>query len=287
MKKVWVSIVASLASLILIGAVVFVGVWGSINYARVQEMMSGTNIYTKEDLEKAAQDAYNTALANKAEYLALINNYRDAMEVLRAEKEQAQGDNAALQAVNDKLVKACEEYKTVIETLSNDELAVVSFECDGILYNIDVLPKGQKLSAIIAQVMVPAKPNYDFVGWSTDGTDIVDDSLMINENTTLIAVFEIHKFTVKFGSNVVYETTVDAGGYLTADDIQALREKLGYTDAKYVFGFRDATLNRGVGDDEAMLKYQITGDTIFTYVVTEHTGDTSGEILPVDPELGH
>ncbi len=220
-KKLWVSLAASLISLIMIGGVVFAAVWGCTNYARVQEMMSGTNIYTKEDLEKAAQDAYNTALANKAEYLALINNYRDAMEVLRAEKEQAQGDNAALQAVNDKLVQTCAEYKAVIETLSNDELAVVSFECDGILHDIKVLPKGTKLDTVISQIETPTKDGYGFVGWSLNGTDIVDPvTVTIDAIIVLSAVFK-QTYTVSF-KNCRTDDVVDCesqqvidGGYAT------------------------------------------------------------------------
>ncbi|MCM1404724.1 MAG: InlB B-repeat-containing protein [Prevotella sp.] len=226
-KKLWISLVASLISLVMIGGVVFAIVWGRTNYARVQEMMSGTNIYNKQDLDDAYQDGYETALSNQKEYIILINNYRDTIEALRvelqAEKEQAENDQAALQAVNDKLVKACAEYKTVIETLSNDELAVLSFECDGILHDIKVLPKGTKLDSVTSQIETPTKDGYRFVGWSLNGIDVIDPATVTIDSTTVcIAVFK-QAFTVSFkncGKGISgiedYETQqVIEGGYPT------------------------------------------------------------------------
>ncbi|MBR4003524.1 MAG: hypothetical protein IKI95_05670, partial [Clostridia bacterium] len=55
----------------------FVLVWGITNFNKVQEGLSGTGLYTQEDLNKAYEDGYDKALTDKAEYEELINSYRD------------------------------------------------------------------------------------------------------------------------------------------------------------------------------------------------------------------
>ena len=61
-------------SLVFVCAFAFVLTWAIINFNKVKEGMSGTQIYTNEDLDKAYNDGYNTALENKDEYDALINS---------------------------------------------------------------------------------------------------------------------------------------------------------------------------------------------------------------------
>ena len=69
-------------SILFVGAFTFVLCWGIINFNKVKESMSGTAIYTQEDVNNAYQDGYDTALTDKAEYEELINSYRDTITTL-------------------------------------------------------------------------------------------------------------------------------------------------------------------------------------------------------------
>ena len=69
-------------SLVFVCAFAFVLSWGIINFNKVKEGMSGTQIYTNEDLEKSYEDGYNTALKDKQEYDELISSYRDTITTL-------------------------------------------------------------------------------------------------------------------------------------------------------------------------------------------------------------
>lgn len=59
----------------------FIGVlcWGVINFNKVKDSMSGSQLYNSEDLHKSYQDGYDTALKDKEEYEVLINSYRDTI----------------------------------------------------------------------------------------------------------------------------------------------------------------------------------------------------------------
>ena len=54
-------------SILFIGAFAFVLSWGIINFNKVKDGMSGTGVYTKEDLDSAYSDGYKTALSDKKE----------------------------------------------------------------------------------------------------------------------------------------------------------------------------------------------------------------------------
>lgn len=64
-------------SIVFISAFAFVLTWGIINFNKVKQGMSGTELYTQEDLNNAYEDGYGTALQDKDEYDKLISGYRD------------------------------------------------------------------------------------------------------------------------------------------------------------------------------------------------------------------
>lgn len=66
-------------SIIFVVAFAFVLSWGIINFNKVKEGLSGTELYTKEDVDNAYQDGYNTALSDKSSYDELISEYRDTI----------------------------------------------------------------------------------------------------------------------------------------------------------------------------------------------------------------
>jgi len=75
-------ILIAIFSIILIGALAFLITWGVINFNKVKDLMSGTGIYNKDDIQNAYEDGYNTALSNKEEYEELINGYKDTIVTL-------------------------------------------------------------------------------------------------------------------------------------------------------------------------------------------------------------
>ena len=96
-KKVLIAIF----SIIIIAAFAFLITWGIINFNKVKEGISGTGLYTKEDVDNAYNDGYNTALEDKGEYEELINGYKDtitmqtdAIAKLNSEKEGLNASNA-------------------------------------------------------------------------------------------------------------------------------------------------------------------------------------------------
>ncbi len=84
-------------SILFLGAFAFAISWGVINFNKVQNAMSGTQIYDAEDLDRAYNDGYNTALENKEEYDALINSYRDNITSLNDAISQLNSDKTNLQ----------------------------------------------------------------------------------------------------------------------------------------------------------------------------------------------
>lgn len=71
-KKVLIAIF----SIIIIAAFAFLITWGVINFNKVKEGLAGTGLYTKDDVDNAFNDGYNTALADKSEYENLIEEYK-------------------------------------------------------------------------------------------------------------------------------------------------------------------------------------------------------------------
>ena len=61
-------IIGIIVSVVFIAAFVFVLVWGIINWNKVKDGLSGSGLYTQEDIQKSYEDGYNTALADKEEY---------------------------------------------------------------------------------------------------------------------------------------------------------------------------------------------------------------------------
>lgn len=70
---------------VLIGLFGFIGVWFFMNFDTVKLAISGTQIYTQEDLDSAYQDGYDNALENKNDYDTLIGDYREQIASLTDE----------------------------------------------------------------------------------------------------------------------------------------------------------------------------------------------------------
>ncbi len=121
-------------SLIFIAAFAFVLAWGIINFNKVKEGMSGTGLYTQEDLNKAHEDGYNSALKDKDEYDDLINGYRDTITELNDNISQLNTQVNNLTSSNGDYLKRIDsllEEKTLME----DEKEKLLIERDEVLNN--------------------------------------------------------------------------------------------------------------------------------------------------------
>ena len=92
-------------SILFIGAFAFVLSWGIINFNKVKDGMSGTGVYTKEDIDNAYEDGYNTALENKEKYDQLIYSYRDTITTLTDNVSQLNSQINVLRTLNRKYFK--------------------------------------------------------------------------------------------------------------------------------------------------------------------------------------
>ena len=124
-------------SLIFVGAFAFVLSWGIINFNKVKDGMSGTGVYTKEDINKSYEDGYNTALTDKEEYTKLIASYRDTITTLNDNISQLNSQVTILQNNNkdylnqiDKLNTQKSSLETQVDNLttikSNNETTIAS-----------------------------------------------------------------------------------------------------------------------------------------------------------------
>ncbi len=112
-------IVGLIFSIIFVGAFGFVLTWGITNFNKVQEGISGTGLYTQEDLNNAYQDGYDTALDNKGEYDELINGYRDTITTLNDSISQLNSQIASLKNTN-------QDCQNQITSLTNQKTSLES-----------------------------------------------------------------------------------------------------------------------------------------------------------------
>ena len=123
-------------SVLFIFAFVFVLIWGIVNFNKVKDAMSGTGVYTEQDVNNAYEDGYNKALENKAEYDKLINDYRDTITNQTDQISQLNSEITLLTNNNKdykKQITTLEEQKTNLQTqvdnltqISNDNNATIT-----------------------------------------------------------------------------------------------------------------------------------------------------------------
>lgn len=107
-------ILITVFSLLVVGVFAFSITWGVINFNKVQEGMSGTGLYTREDINNAYDDGYGAGVKDKAEYTILIAEYRDTVTTLNDNISQLNFQVATL--TNSNL-----EYANQVDELSNQK----------------------------------------------------------------------------------------------------------------------------------------------------------------------
>lgn len=247
-------ITAIVLSVILIAVSAFSITWGVINFNKVKDGLSGTGLYTQDDVTAAYEDGYGTALDNKQEYEDLIAEYRDKLsdyeiikkelavskdninelnekvynlqtyvaecealiDKMKAENYQLKNQITNLENINANLMQSINAYIQLISSMSIiEERFVVTFMFDDTVYSILLVPDGEKV-----QIENPKSTEYTiFLGWSLslDGELIDLNEIEITADTVIYAKI-IRKYDVNFILDYeVYEHhIIERGDTITA-----------------------------------------------------------------------
>ena len=292
-------IVISILSFIVIGALVFCIVWGVNNYEVIKQAMDGTALYTKDDIDSAYQDGYDTALKDKQDYVTLIAQYRATIDELKNEKNsltaeinQAKHDKSQLseevieltlrlEDVNKRIIEletTIESYEAFIEEVEASDRLVATFMVDGAVYLVQQYVFGDTVS-----VDAPEDTEaYVFNGWTVDGEVVTIGTYAITESTTFIADLTYkEKYEIAFYANdvVVQNGTAYEGATLTAPETP--------TKENYDFnGWKDSSGQMyNVGENNVVLQYVVYQNETFTAVFTEY--NVEGDIYLVSEYGGY
>lgn len=267
-------------SLLLIGVLAFLITWGVINFNKVKDLMSGTGIYNKTDVDNAYNDGYNTALKDKDEWDKLLNDYRDTITVQTDTISQLNSDKSAL----DKSIKDYEtqltnltEERTDLENqikLLNEEIASLNntIEVNATEKQALIEQHTQTVSRLNAQITglngqieeLNNKINANAVTVASLNDRITELQGTIAKYQEFIAQFETEDkavVTFEFAGSVYSVQVVDKGGKVIVETP---------TSSDYVI-FNGWTLN---GEAIDLSTYTVTetvrivADVTYKYVVT-------------------
>jgi len=247
-------IIALIASVIFVLIFGFTLTWTILNFDKVSQGMSGTGLYTKDDIDNSYQDGYDTALVNKAEYEILIDEYREKLtefEDIKKELTTAKYKIADLESTVAKLqayiadceqlikqltaenfmltsqVKTLEEIRTNLMQSVNayiqliasisliNERFVVTFMFDDTVYSIVLVPDKDKVT-----IVNPVSTEYTiFLGWSLtqDGALVDLENMEITSDMVFYAKI-IRKYDVNFvlDYKIYQHSIVEKGNTITA-----------------------------------------------------------------------
>jgi len=105
-------------SIILFAGVAFCTIWTIVNFDKVKQATSGTNIYDSTDLDNAYRDGYDNALGDKSEYTALIDSYRDTITNLNDQIGMFNMQITSLTTTNNNHLQTISGLQTTIANLN-------------------------------------------------------------------------------------------------------------------------------------------------------------------------
>lgn len=227
-------ITALVISIIMLATFVFTLTWTIINWDKVQKGMSGTELYTKEDIDNSYEDGYTTALDDKSQYEDLIAEYRDKLSEyeeikkeltvakynivdlnktigylqnyvaecedliknLNAENFMLKDKIRILEEIKTNLMQSVNAYVQLIASISLiNERFVVTFMFDDTVYSILLVPDKGKV-----ELVNPTSTEYTiFLGWSfSQNGELIDlENMEVSADTVLYAKI-IRKYDVNF-----------------------------------------------------------------------------------------
>ena len=218
-------IIIGILIFVMVGTITFGIVWIVRNKDALSVAMSGTALYTKDDIDAAYKDGYDNALLNKQDYVTQIEELRATLGTLTSEKaalekqrddykSQYGASSAEVERLNNQIAEkdeqiaglqtSLESYKKLEEEMQNANKVIATFTVDGAVYAVQACDVG-------ATVSIEDPKNTDdmtFNYWTVDGEEVDLTSYVINENTTFVAnvtytTYRTVKFTV---DGAVYDT---------------------------------------------------------------------------------
>lgn len=228
-------------TIILVCLLGFCVIWGVSNYNKLKLAISGTSLYTKEDVDNAYRDGYDTAVTDKADLLVQIEALRNELDVKTAELSALKNklaDYDAITTENYELkqeIKALEKeienlnltisaYEKFVEDVEEADKLVATFMIDGAVYALQRYENGATIS-----IEDPiSTEDVKFLGWTKDGADVDLTNYVITESVTFeakLAKSSAVTFTVK--GETVNSQRVTYGE--TVSDVPENPDVYGYT----------------------------------------------------------
>ena len=187
-------------TIILVCLLGFCVIWGVSNYNKLKLAISGTSLYTKEDVDNAYRDGYDTAVTDKADLLVQIEALRNELDTKTAELmalKNKLADYDAISTENYELkqeIKALEKeienlnltisaYEKFVEDVEEADKLVATFMLDGAVYALQRYETGATVS-----IEDPVSTeDVKFLGWTKDGADVDLTNYVITESVTFEA----------------------------------------------------------------------------------------------------
>ena len=192
-------------TVLLVGALTFLIIWGVTNFNKVQEGLSGTGLYTKEDVDNAYRDGYNMALFDKGAFEEQITELRNELTEKQAEVDalkNVEADNADLKNIIAlleqeiaNLNKTIIAYEEFIKEVEESNKVIATFMIDGAAYEMHSYTPGQAVT-----FPAPADEYCRVNSWSVNAEAVDVTNYVITENTTFVADVTF-PYVVTFVSN--------------------------------------------------------------------------------------
>lgn len=287
-------IIIGILIFVMVGTITFGIVWIVRNKDALSVAMSGTALYTKDDIDAAYKDGYDNALLNKQDYVTQIEELRATLGTLTSEKaalekqrddykSQYGASSAEVERLNNQIAEkdeqiaglqtSLESYKKLEEEMQNANKVIATFTVDGAVYAVQACDVG-------ATVSIEDPKNTDdmtFNYWTVDGEEVDLTSYVINENTTFVANVTYTTYrTVKF--------TVDGAVYDTQEVLKGDCATLPEAPIKEGYEFIGWTTLEGAPVD--VETYVITASREFVAAFEQKTGiivySVNGEVFKTE-----
>ena len=179
------TIITIVASVLIVAGVGFLITWGALNFSKISQGMSGTGLYTQDDINNAYKDGFDTALVNEAEYDLLIENYENTIANLNLLVANLTTGNAEQLAEINTLQGQANILQNFINSMNK---YIVHFYVGDIVH--EILFVDPTISGFNFTPSTPSKAGHSFAGWSLDGVNTVGlVSTNITSNANFYAVF--------------------------------------------------------------------------------------------------
>ena len=230
-------------SLVFVCAFAFVLSWGIINFNKVQEGLSGTGIYTEQDLNEAYQDGYDTALTDKDEYDTLINGYRDNITTLQDTISQLNSQITILTKNNKDYISAItdlEEVKTQNEQtilnlkteIESNESTISLLESDKLELQIQVtnleeqiVERNNKITELVESITSLEEEKEDLViALNTSEENRAELEIEIAGLKEKISILESEKTSLISQNNILSNQVVSLN--IQIDNLEELNSQL-------------------------------------------------------------